>query len=140
MSTLIDKAKVHWEARDGFAMPLVLLALVVMSTIAVAALTTASDEQKSARAVREAGLAFYDAEAGLWESWANWPEESVVTAIAQGDSLDLGWQTLDNGADYRGKIQWDAGWETSAHPRSGKTFPRNSLKDHGEMSKSDIST
>ena len=33
--------------------------------------------------------------------------------------------------DYRGKIQWDAGWETSAHPRSGKTFPRNSLKDHG---------
>ena len=104
MSTLIDKAKVHWEARDGFAMPLVLLALVVMSTIAVAALTTASDEQKSARAVREAGLAFYDAEAGLWESWANWPEESVVTAIAQGDSLDLGWQTLDNGADYRGKI------------------------------------
>ncbi len=104
MSTLIDKAKVHWEARDGFAMPVVILALVVMSTIAVAALTTASDEQKSARAVREAGLAFYDAEAGLWESWANWPADNIVSAIDQGDSLDLGWKSLDNGAEYRGKI------------------------------------
>ena len=104
MSTLIDKVNVHWEARDGFALPVVLLALVVMTTIAVAALVTASDEQKSARAVREAGLAFYDAEAGLWESWANWPADSVVSAIDQGDSLDLGWKSLDNGADYRGKI------------------------------------
>ena len=104
MSTPIDKVKAHWEARDGFAMPVVILAMVVMSTIAVAALATASDEQKSARAVREAGLAFYDAEAGLWESWANWPADDVVDAIEQGDSLDLGWKSLDNGAEYRGKI------------------------------------
>ena len=104
MSKLIDNVKVRWEAQDGFAVPVVLLALVVMTTIAVAALTTASDEQKSAQAVREAGQAFYDAEAGLWESWANWPADSIVTAIEQGDSLDLGWKTLDNSAEYRGKI------------------------------------
>ena len=42
MSRLIDKVKAHWEAQDGFAMPVVILAMVVMSTIAVAALTTAS--------------------------------------------------------------------------------------------------
>ena len=104
MNTLIDRVKAHWEVQDGFAMPVVLLQLVVMTTIAVAALTTASDEQKSAQAVREAGLAFYDAEAGLWESWANWPADSIVTAIEQGDSLDLGWKSLDNGAEYRGQI------------------------------------
>ena len=104
MSKLIDKVKAHWEARDGFAMPVVLLAMVVMTTIAVAALTTATDEQKSARSVREAGRAFYVAEAGLWESWANWPADSIVSEIAQGESLDLGWQSLDNGAEYRGEI------------------------------------
>ena len=104
MSKLIDKVRVHWEGRDGFALPIVLLALVVMTTLSVAALTTASDEQKSARSVREAGRAFYVAEAGLWESWANWPADTVVAAISQGDSLDLGWKSLDNGAEYRGKI------------------------------------
>ena len=55
MNTLIDRVRAHWETRDGVAMPVVLLALVVMTSIAVAALTTATDEQKSARAVREAG-------------------------------------------------------------------------------------
>ena len=104
MSKLIDKVQAHWKATDGFALPVVLLALVVMTTLSVAALTTASDEQKSARSMREAGRAFYVAEAGLWESWANWPADSIVSGIAQGDSLDLGWKSLDNGAQYRGRI------------------------------------
>ena len=104
MSKLLDRISAHWEGRDGFAMPVVLLALAVMTTIAVAALTTATDEQKSARAVREGGRAFYVAEAGLWESWANWPADSIVSGIAQGDSLDLGWKSLDNGGEYRGEI------------------------------------
>ena len=104
MSKLLDRISAHWEGRDGFAMPVVLLALAVMTTIAVAALTTATDEQKSARAVREAGRAFYVAEAGLWKSWANWPADSIVSGIAQGDSLDLGWKSLDNGGEYRGEI------------------------------------
>ena len=30
--------------------------------------------------------------------------DDVVDAIDQGDSLDLGWKSLDNGAEYRGKI------------------------------------
>ena len=104
MSKLLDRISAHWEGRDGFAMPVVLLALGVMTTIAVAALTTATDEQKSARAVREGSRAFYAAEAGLWESWANWPADSIVSGIAQGDSLDLGWKSLDDGGEYRGQI------------------------------------
>ena len=104
MSKLLDRISAHWEGRDGFALPVVLLALAVMTTIAVAALTTATDEQKSARAVREAGRAFFVAEAGVWESWANWPADSIVSGIAQGDSLDLGWKSLDNGGQYRGEI------------------------------------
>ena len=104
MSKLLDRISAHWEGRDGFAMPVVLLALGVMTTIAVAALTTATDEQKSARAVREGSRAFYAAEAGLWESWANWPADSIVSGMAQGDSLDLGWKSLDDGGEYRGQI------------------------------------
>jgi hypothetical protein len=104
MTVTRDRANPSWGTRDGFAMPVVLLAMVVMTILAAAALTTAGDEQKSAQAVRESGLAFYAAEAGLWQSWANWPTDSTVTDLAEGASLDLGWDTLDNGASYRSEI------------------------------------
>ncbi len=84
-------------------MPMIIFALVVMGTVAVAAMLTAGDEQRSARAVRESGAAFYAAEAGLNQVWATW-DDTLVANLAPGDSLDLGWQTLDNGASYRAVI------------------------------------
>ena len=51
--------------REGFVMPAVLFVLAILSIFAVAAISTANDEQRSSRAFREANGAMYAAEAGL---------------------------------------------------------------------------
>ena len=104
MKRLVIEIRSRLARGEGFALPAVIFALVLMSTVAVAALLTAGDEQLSSRAVRESSGAFYAAEAGLNVVWAAWPD-SLVDLLEPGDSTDLGWQTLDNGASYRGVIQ-----------------------------------
>jgi len=90
------------QSRRGFVLPTVILAITVMSLIAVAALSTASDERRASRATRESTLAMYAAEAGLRQTYGAWP--AAVKNLAPGDSLDLGWQTLPNRAAYRAVI------------------------------------
>ena len=89
--------------RGGFVMPVVIFALMILGTVGIAALLTANDEQRSSRAVRESGMAFYTAEAGYNKVLATWPD-SLVDLLLPGDSLDLGWETLDNGASFRAMI------------------------------------
>ncbi len=89
---------------EGFALPVVIFALVLMSTLAVAALLTSGDERLASRAMREGGAAFYAAEAGLNWTYATWSSYPAIDSLAPGDSLDLGWQTLDNGARYRAVV------------------------------------
>jgi type II secretory pathway pseudopilin PulG len=97
---------------DGFVIPAVVLAMVVLSLLAVVALRTAVDEQRASRAMRESSIALYAAEAGMNEVWATWPDSAVKT-LSPGDSLDLGSRTLDNGASYRAVIQrYDNGGQT----------------------------
>jgi hypothetical protein len=83
-------------------MPTVILAITVMSLIAVAALMTAGDERRASRASRESTLAMYAAEAGLRATQGTWP--AAVRTLNPGDSLDLGWQQLPNKAAYRAVI------------------------------------
>lgn len=90
------------QSRRGFVLPTVILAITVMSLIAVAALTTATDERRASRATRESTLAMYAAEAGLRQTYGAWP--AAVKNMNPGDSLDLGWQTLPNRAAYRAVI------------------------------------
>ena len=90
------------QSRRGFVLPTVILAITVMSLIAVAALTTATDERRASRATRESTLAMYAAEAGLRQTYGAWP--AAVKNMSPGDSLDLGWQTLPNRAAYRAVI------------------------------------
>lgn len=89
--------------RKGFVLPTVILAITVMSVIAVVSLSTASDERSASRATRESTLAMYAAEAGLSQTYGAWPAASV-NSLKPGDSLDLGWQTLPNKAAYRSVI------------------------------------
>lgn len=89
--------------RDGFVMPTVLFAVAIMSIVAVAALSSASDERRTSRAVRESTVAVYAAEAGLRQTYGNWPVDPVK-AMNPGDSLDLGWQSLPNSEQYRSVI------------------------------------
>lgn len=99
----IGHARPEQAGRDGFVLPVVIFGLVIMSTLAVAALLTAGDEQKSARAVMESASAFYAAEAGFNELWAAWPDTQVL-GLEPGDTLDLGWRALDHGASYRAVV------------------------------------
>ena len=85
---------------EGFALPIVIVTLLLMGIVAATTLVTAVDERRSARAMRQSVTAFYAAESGLQEVRATW-SDSLARTIAPGDSADLGWRTLDNGAKYR---------------------------------------
>ena len=89
--------------RNGFVMPTVVFSIAIMSIVVVAMLSTASDERRASRAVRESTLAVYTAEAGLRQTYGSWPV-APVKAMNPGDSLDLGWQTLPNNEKYRAVI------------------------------------
>ncbi len=98
--------------QQGFVLPVVMFGLVIMSTLAVVAMLNSSDELLSSRAMRISSSAFYAAEGGLHETYANWSSYPAIDSIAPGDSLDLGWQTLANGASYRATVyRWDGGDE-----------------------------
>lgn len=89
--------------RDGFVLPTVVFAVAIMSIVVVASVTTSQDERRASRAVRESTLAMYTAEAGLRQTYGNWPV-NPVKALNPGDSLDLGWQDLPNKEKYRAVI------------------------------------
>lgn len=106
-STRAERSRL--AGHEGFVIPVVLFALLVLSAVAVATILTADDERRMSRALQESSVALYTAEAGAHEVWANWPD-SLANTLGPGDSLDLGWQTLDNGASYRAVIhRYDAG-------------------------------
>ena len=89
------------ENRRGFALPMVLLLLVVLSTVTAFLLASSSDAQRSGRAIRESALSFYAAEAGVNDILTDWESQSYDTlAPNPGDSADLGTTTLENGTQY----------------------------------------
>ena len=86
----------------GFALPAVILVMVLVSALALASLMTTGDERAAGRALRESAKAFYAAEAGANAVIANWDNDSYDTLMPlPGDSLDMGWQTLENGSSYK---------------------------------------
>ena len=90
------------EDTRGFALPTVLVLLVVLGTLTSFLLSGSSDAQKAGLAIRASARSFYAAEAGLNEVLGDW-ESSSYAALAPnpGDSADLGWTTLTNGDEYR---------------------------------------
>jgi hypothetical protein len=93
----------------------IVFGLLVMSTMAVAMLLTSSDENRSARAMREGSAAFYAAEAGLNQVYANWDSafQVQVDSIEPGDSLVLDWTALTGGSEYRAVVHR---WHDSGQP------------------------
>ena len=91
----------------GFVLPMVILALTIMSTLVVAALTAGLDDRHASLSVEEGTRSFYAAEAGLnliQASWAIHKYDSLV--VTEGSSADLGWETLpENHSRYRAIIQ-----------------------------------
>jgi hypothetical protein len=109
MKERTEQSKRFAGDRKGFVLPAIVFGLMLMSTMAVLVMMTAGDEQLSSRAMREAGAAFYAAEAGLQQTYSQWDTyQAKVDSLEPGDSLDLGWQDLAGGSRYRAVImQWD---------------------------------
>ncbi len=85
----------------GFALPGILLALVLLGAIAVASMMTTGQDHMTGRALRESAKAFYAAEAGANAIIAEWDQSGYDALLAApGDSLDLGWRTLENNLSY----------------------------------------
>jgi hypothetical protein len=126
MSRLVERKRARLARREGFVLPTVIFALVIMTTIAIVALRTSVDEQQSTRAVRSSATAYYAAEAGLNAVQAVWNDttnnfDSLAAVLVAGDSLIVGaswqatatvngtafkdgWHTLANGAKYQATI------------------------------------
>jgi hypothetical protein len=89
---------------DGFVLPVVIFALLIMSTVVVASFLTADDEQRSSRAVRESSVALYAAEAGFNEVWGQW-DDSLVTGLQPGQVRTIDSRQLTGGASYTVTVQ-----------------------------------
>jgi type II secretory pathway pseudopilin PulG len=95
--------------RRGFTLPVVILGIVFMSTIAVVVVSTSTDEQKTSRAVRASMEAFYAAESGLNAVQSTWNDttatlDSLAHDLQSGATLDLGWSTLADGSSYKAGV------------------------------------
>ena len=91
------------QSERGFALPMVLLALVVLSVIVVTSIQTAGHQRQAGTGALESTKAFYAAEAGAHAIIAEWDSARYDTLTpSPGDSADLGWRILPaNGAAYR---------------------------------------
>ncbi|MGH7482766.1 MAG: hypothetical protein ACRELV_11475, partial [Longimicrobiales bacterium] len=90
--------------RRGSAAAIVVLALAFMGMLAVAGLETAVNEHRGASATVRSAEALYAAEAGMNAILGDWPAAQFV-GVAAGDSLDMGWTNLPNGARYHAVIR-----------------------------------
>ena len=109
MSTRHPTTKTRLADRRGFALSAVIFAMVIMSIVAVVALSTSVEEQRTSQAVRKSAEAFYAAQSGLGAVLANWNDttatlDSTVNALQSGGSLDISSVTLAGGASYRAEI------------------------------------
>jgi hypothetical protein len=109
MQHLRDSIKARLTSRRGVALPTVIFSTVITTTIAVVALSTSFDEQRSSQAVRGSLQAFYAAETGLNAVQVTWNDttatlDSIADALQSGGKLDLGWNTLSDGSSYRAEV------------------------------------
>ena len=95
--------------RRGFAMPVVMFSLVILSVIAIMLVDTSEDEGRASKALRLSAEAFYAAETGLSAVQSEWYDstsnlDSLAGALSTGGALDLGWDTLPSGASYHAQV------------------------------------
>ncbi len=96
------------QSERGIALPMVLLALVVLSVVAVTSIQIAGQQKQAGGGSLQTTKAFYAAEAGLHSVIASWDSAryDTMTALAgAGDSLSLGKQLIpENGQVYHAII------------------------------------
>ena len=84
----------------GFALPLVVFALVLLGVMGIAGLQSSRDELLSAMAVSNSHRAFYAAEAGIHKAVSNWSQLDTLMDYP-GDTLVESWTEVENGCSYQ---------------------------------------
>lgn len=99
-------------SRDGYALPAVTFAIVLVSIFAGVRLRTSVDERLSSKAVQHSAEAFYAAEAGVsvvQTAWADSTQslDSLTGALSPGDTMTYGsgWTALTGGGSFRAVIR-----------------------------------
>lgn len=110
--------------RDGFALIIVIVGVLILSGVTLTALRMGSDEASAARATRISASALYAADAGVRATQIAWP--TSATSLNAGDSLaDDSWTPIGNGSSYKRTIhRRDAGVGTRVYSLTveGKTY------------------
>ena len=85
----------------GFAFPVVLFVLVVLSVGALFFVNGSRDERLAQTAMKDFTRTFYATDAGVNDVIARWKGTKWDTLLVNaGDSVDLGWTDLENGSRY----------------------------------------
>jgi hypothetical protein len=89
------------KTREGFAMLVVIIGVLVLSTVTMTALDMGAQEARSARATRVSASALYVADTGvsIERAGKNWPE------LEEGQTWVGPWKPLANGGQYRPTIR-----------------------------------
>jgi hypothetical protein len=97
------RAHLRAQREGGFALPVALLVLVLLSMVSATGLYVARSDYRAAEATRHAAVALAAADAGASRTIATWAQ-LVPTLPAPGDSIVLGWQSLPDGSEYRSVV------------------------------------
>jgi hypothetical protein len=127
MQHLKDSFKARLKDRRGITMPTVIFGSVIMTTIAVVALSTSLSEQRSSQAVRGSLEAFYTAETGLnvIQTELNDPDGALfnqVKWLQSGGIVNVDWRELPAGGSYRAEIMRINEWEAGGGPQTGQPY------------------
>lgn len=88
------------RGQRGFAIPVAVLVIVVVSMLALGGLYVALGNLASDAAVHRSWKALYAADAGAARIVATW-DRTAYGALNPGDSVDTGWRPLPDGSSYR---------------------------------------
>lgn len=88
------------HGRSGFAIPVAVLVIVVVSMLALGGLYVTLSNLAADAGIHRSWKALYAADAGATYVVANW-DRTAYGALGPGDSLDTGWRPLPGGASYR---------------------------------------
>jgi hypothetical protein len=87
----------------GYVLIWALFSFVLLGGMAAAALKSTGSERRLAKASAEWNVSFYAAEVGLQQALGI-ATDTLVGALVPGDSVDLGWQSIDGSTDYRAVV------------------------------------
>ncbi len=130
------KSSIHLKNQQGVALLVSLILLVAMTMLGISSMKGSSTELTMAGNLRESGLTFQAAEAGLRQAEAI-VEDSSSSAMFDGTSPSL-LSNTDADPDYLDKTSWDSATTTSISLAGIKTNPQYIIKYLGDWAQNPL--